>query len=98
MKEEFCIMPDEHFYYTKRMSGLERHEIFFGGRNRNKSINDGLIVFITPEQHRGTYGVHGKKGHELDMELKRIGQKAWMKYYDKTEEEFIERYGKNYLI
>lgn len=97
MGEEFCIMPNKHFYYTKRLPSLERHEVFFGGRNRNKSIEDGLVVFITLEQHRGTYGVHGKNGHELDLELKKIAEKRWCEYYGKTIEDFIKRYGKNYL-
>ena len=26
-----------------------------------------------------------------------IGQLSWMKYYKKSKEEFIKRYGKNYL-
>lgn len=97
MSNEFCIMPNKHFYYTYRMPGLERHEVFFGGRNRSKSIEDGLVVFITPEQHRGTYGVHGKKGHELDLELKQIAEERWCEFYGKTKEQFIKRYGRNYL-
>ena len=34
---------------------------FFGKAYRNKSIKDGLIIFLTEEDHRGENGVHGKK-------------------------------------
>ena len=89
-------MPESDLYKTERFAGSERHEVCFGS-NRKRSIEDGLVVFLTPEQHRGTYGVHGKYGKELNMELRKIGQRAWMNYYEKTEEDFIERYGRNYL-
>ena len=59
-----------------------------------KSINDGLIVFLTRKDHRGTNGVHGKNGDKLNRMLKSIAQKAWCKYYNKTKEEFIREYGK----
>ena len=96
-KKEFCIMPVNTRYSTTRFEGSERHEVLFGARNRSKSIEDGLIVFLTPDDHRGTYGVHGKKGHDFDMYLKKIAQKRWMEFYNKTTEQFIKRYGKNYL-
>ena len=69
----------------------ERHEVFFSRAYRNKSIKDGLIVFLTEEEHRGTYGVHGKKGDKLNRKLKRIAEKAWIDYYKKTKEEFYRK-------
>ena len=97
MNNEFCIMPINTKYSTRRFEGSERHEVFFGVRNRSKSIEDGLVVFLTPEDHRGTYGVHGKKGHEFDLYLKQIAEKRWCEFYGKTKEQFIKRYGKNYI-
>lgn len=98
MEEEFCIMPKSPFYHTRRTSFFnERHEVFFGTANREKSIEDGMIVFLPSEGHRGTNGVHGKNGHKLDTYLKQLGQQAWQEYYGKTKEDFIARYGKNYL-
>lgn len=97
-KEEFCIMPIDLNYSTKRTSYYcERHEVIFGRAYRQKSIKDGLIVFLTPELHRGTYGVHGKYGKDLNLYLKQIAQRRWQEYYNKTIEDFIARYGKNYL-
>lgn len=76
---------------------VEEHHIFYGGRNRNKTEKDGLKVFLCYEHHRGTDGVHGKNGHELDTQLKQEAERIWIKYYNKTIEDFIKRYGKNYL-
>ena len=96
-KEELCIMPEKAGYGTKRTSFFcERHEVFFGN-NRQRSIKDGLVVFLTPGAHRGTYGVHGREGKEFNLYLKKIAQIAWQEYYSKTTEDFIREYGKNYL-
>lgn len=76
---------------------LEYHHVFFGGRNRKKSDDDGLTVWLCYRHHRGTFGVHGKNGHELDLILKKIGEMNWCKYYKKTPIDFIKRYGRNYL-
>ena len=94
-EEEFCIMPKSNLYSTIRTSVYcERHEVYFSKAYRDKSIKDGLIVFLTGESHRGTNGVHGKNGDELNRKLKRLAEKAWTSYYNKTKEEFLEEYGK----
>ena len=93
--KDFCIMPKNDSYSTVRTEiHCERHEVYFSKAFRQKSINDGLIVFLTRKDHRGTNGVHGKNGDKLNRKLKRLAQKAWIDYYKKTKEEFIERYGK----
>lgn len=95
LKTDFGIMPQSTKYSPKRTKKYcERHEVFFSRAYRNKSIKDGLIVFLTEEDHRGTNGVHGKNGDKLNRYLKKTAQKAWMSYYGKTKEEFIDRYGK----
>lgn len=70
----------------------------FEGRtgNRDKSIEDGLVIFITPYQHRTNDNSIHLNPKQWEW-LKAIAQKAWQKYYNKTEEEFRLRYGKNYL-
>ncbi len=96
-KEEFCIMPKNHNYSIKRTSIYShRHEVFFGARNRQLSIEDGLIVFLRPEMHNmSKKGVHFDR--VFDLYLKKIAEKVWLGYYDKTIEDFIKRYGRNYL-
>lgn len=70
----------------------------FEGRtgNRDKSIEDGLVIFITPYQHRTNNNSIHLNPKQWEW-LKAIAQKAWQEYYDKTKEEFIARYGRNYL-
>ena len=99
-KDEFCIMPENLFYETKRFYGSERHEVFEGRTgNREKSIKDGLVIFITPEMHReGKYAVHrNPKFWKETVKIQKIAEQAWIDYYGKTKEDFIKRYGKNYL-
>ena len=97
MKKEFCIMYDNPPLWRKeRHSGLVRHEIFYGIKNRKKSIEDGLVVFLEPKMHNmSNKGVHFNK--EFDNKLKKEGQKVWQVYYDKTEDDFIKKYGRSYL-
>lgn len=97
MKEEFCIMPENPLYSTTRFYGSERHEVFEGRTgNRPKSIEDGLVIFLTPERHRiGKNAIH--KDYEFWNEVKKIAEKAWCEYYGKTTDDFRARYGKNYL-
>lgn len=104
--KEYCIMNEGMFftkehcyrYYSERVYGTVRHEIFFGTANRKKSIKYGLVVFIKPEDHNmSEYGVHGSKGHEFDMYLKKLGQERAMDEYAWTTSEFIDIFGKNYL-
>lgn len=97
-QKDFCIMPKNNSYSTVRTQiYCERHEAYFSKAFRQKSIDDGLIVFLKREDHRETNGVHGKNGDKLNRKLKRIAQKAWMDYYKKSKEEFIKRYGKSYI-
>jgi len=98
MEEEKCIMVDNPPYWRNfRFNGSERHEIFEGRTgNRKKSIEDGLVIFTTPEIHR----TNKKSIHLSPKEwiwLKQEAEKRYCIYYDKTKEEFSERYGRNYL-
>jgi hypothetical protein len=94
-KEEFCIMPPDNRYSNIRYPGLERNEIF-GGANRQRSIKDGLVVYLTPEQHRtGKYSFHLAPNEWIW--LKKLAEETWCEYYNKTKEDFIKEYGKNYI-
>lgn len=98
MKEEFCIMNDNPPYWRNfRFQGSERHEIFEGRTgNRDKSIEDGLVIFLTPELHRtGRHSIH--LAPKEWFYLKRLAEQHWCDHYKKTKEQFLERYGKNYL-
>ena len=97
-KKEYCIMPKDARWSTERFEGSHRHEIFFGysNGNRDKSIEDGLVIFLRPEDHNmSEKGIHANR--EFDLYAKRKAQLRWMEFYGKTAEQFIKRYGKNYL-
>ena len=96
MAVEKCIMPNNPpRWYNERKEGLVRHECIFG-KNRQKSIEDGLVVFLEPKLHNmSEYAVHFNPS--FDKELKELAQRTWMEYYEKTTEDFISRYGRSYL-
>lgn len=90
-------MPNGIKWKNYRFPGSERHEIFEGRTgNRDKSIEDGLVIFTTPENHRtskDSIHLNPKKW----LFLKKLGEQVWIEYYGKSIEEFRKRYGKNYL-
>lgn len=71
---------------------LDRHEIFHGG-NRRKSKELGLWVLLDHSVHMDLH----HRYPEDDLYLKKLGQKAAMKKYGWTTEQFIKEFGKNYL-
>jgi len=96
IKKDFCIMPKSPLYEIERRSNLKRHEVFFGAKQRQLSIKYGLVIFLTNEMHNmSDKGIHFDK--DFDDKVKKIGQKAFMKYYHKTKEEFRKIFGKSYI-
>ena len=76
---------------------LEEHHTLHGTANRK--ICDRYKEFkfkLCFECHRGTNGVHGKNGLELNLKLKKKSQKIFESEYG-TREEFIKLFGRNYL-
>lgn len=90
------IHKSKKCFVCGKKSNLHLHHIMFG-KNRKKSDEDGLVVYLCYEHHEGTNGVHGKNGHDLDIKLKKLAEYLWIYNYDKSIDDFIKRYGKNYL-
>nr|DAF74486.1 MAG TPA: hypothetical protein [Caudoviricetes sp.] len=89
-------MPCDVRWSTVRLAGLHKHHIFGGVPNRRYSEEDGLVIFLTPEDHNmSEKGIHANR--EFDLYAKRKAQLRWMEFYDKTEEEFRQRYGASWL-
>ena len=87
-KEKRCLVCGMPF-------NIHIHEVYFG-KNRQKSIEDGCCVYLCGNHHnQSNEGVHFN--HELDMKLKREMEIAWLEYYNKTIDDFIERYSRSYL-
>lgn len=74
---------------------LHLHHVFYGTANRRLSDADGCVVYLCQRHHTGAGGVHGNT--KIDLTLKARMEQAWLNYYNKTIEDFIERYGRNYL-
>jgi len=82
-------------YVCKNTIGLHKHHIF-EGRNRNNSEEDGLWLYLCAKHHNmSDEGIHFNK--ELDLKVKKEAEKRWLEYYNKTIDDFIKRYGKNYI-
>lgn len=89
---EVSIMPKSPLYSTTKIKGLEKHHIFGGTSNRPKSEQYGLFVWLSEEQHKYL------TDHPLEnLKLKKIAQATFMNHYNKTTNEFIEIFGKNWL-
>ena len=90
------LQTKKECYITGSTYNLHKHHIFEGAANRKLSERDGLWIWLRADWHNlSDYGVHFNK--ELDLKLKRIAQKKWQEYYNKTKEDFIKEYGKSYI-
>ena len=95
-KEEFCIMKPDVRWSTQRFEGSHKHHIFGGMPNRKHSDEDGLVIFLRPEDHNmSNKGIHFNT--EFDLYAKRKAPERWMEFYGKTVEQFRKRYGKRWL-
>lgn len=74
---------------------LEEHHIFFGTSNRKLSEKYGLKVYLCARHHRGTDSPH--QFRPIDIELKQMAEHKFLNHYNKSIEEFISIFGKNYL-
>lgn len=91
------IQPEKYCFICGSRRDLELHHVMFGSANRKLADEDGLTVWLCPLCHRGTYGVHGREGNGLDLDLKKIAEAKWLRMTGKTKADWIKRYGKNYL-
>lgn len=91
-KRKSILTDDLEHCYICHQRGIELHEVYFG-KNRLNSIKYGCVVPLCTDHHRGVYGVHGKRGDELDKYLKKIMQEKFEEVYDI---DFISVFRKNY--
>lgn len=83
---------DKACFFCGKRGDLARHEVFHGS-NRTRSKNLGCWVYLCPECHTKLHS----KDPALDRQLKQIGQRKAMEWYDWTIEDFRERFGKSYV-
>ena len=91
------LQGKEKFYYLSYAENvpLEQHHIYHARGQRTTSDRHGFWVWLTPEWHRGTQGVHGRDGHNVDLLLKQDCQRKFEETHSR--EEFMKLIGRNYL-
>ena len=74
---------------------LHKHHIY-GGANRSKSEKYGCWCYLCATHHNmSDQGVHFNR--DTDLKLKQYCEEQWLKKYDKTTDDFIREFGRNYL-
>lgn len=95
MQSKSIIQDNHACYICGTTFNLNRHHIF-NGPNRRLSEEDGCVVYLCVYHHTGSAdSVHLNK--KIDLTLKARCEEAWLEEYGKTKEDFIRRYGRNYL-
>jgi hypothetical protein len=89
------LQTEKECYICHTTQNLQRHHVYYGTANRKLSEEDGCVVYLCMEHHTGRLGIHFNKKENL--KLKQECEKAWLDHYGKTKEDFIRRYGRNYL-
>ena len=92
----FSILQDKkECYKCGNRLDIHIHEVYFG-KNRQKSIEDGCCIYLCSTHHNmSNKGIHFD--HNFDLEVKKKMEQKWLEYYGKTIDDFIKRYGRNYL-
>ena len=90
------ILQDEKVcYICGTTQNLNLHHVFYGTANRSISDIDGCVVWLCVRHHTGAAGVHSNR--KIDLTLKTRCEEAWIEKNNATIEDFINRYGRNYL-
>ena len=99
MKELTSIMTDdlEHCYIHKKFLGIdipgeELHHAIHGVANRKIADKEKLYCYLCRDCH---CLLHDTGYHDRD--LQRDAEMAWIEHNSATIEDWIKRYGKNYL-
>lgn len=92
---ESIIKTGKCCFFCGRTDRLEKHHAIHGTANRKKAEELGLWVWLCPECHRSTDGVHGKNGHGKDLAVKMAAEYAFLKHH--SMDEWMKEIGKNYL-
>lgn len=96
--DRYSILTNDltHCKICGTSQGVGLHEVFYGSANRKKSKEDGMIIPLCGYHHNlSNQGIHYNK--EFDLREKQQAQLAWLSYYGKTVDDFIKRFGQNYL-
>lgn len=96
MIRESILMEMDHCLVCGNTYNLHIHEVFFGANNRENSIREKLCISLCSFHHNmSDKGIHFNK--EFDLMIKKWAEKKWLEKNNKTIEDFIKIFGKNYL-
>ena len=76
---------------------VQHHHIIHGKGKRNQCETVYSLIALCWDCHHGTYGVHGKNGYELDLQLKKNLERTYREM-DLTEEEIKYWLGGRYYL
>lgn len=77
-------------------SPLHLHHVVGGSGKRAISDREGLTIWLCPYHHNmSDKGIHFDK--ELDLRVKQMAQMEWMQQNNKTIEDWIKLFRRNYL-
>lgn len=86
----YCFIHKEYLHMT--VPAVHEHHCIHGVANRKLADKDGLTVFLCMACHNA---LHDKRLY--DLKLQQYAEQVWLDHYGKTVDEWIKRYGKNYL-
>lgn len=91
----YSILNNLNKCYFCNRPAQNKHEVFFGRKNRQISIENGFCVGLCAWHHNlgGKECVH--ENREMDLILKRLYQQEYEKNHSR--EDFINLIGKSYL-
>ena len=89
------LQSEKECYICHTTQNLQLHRVFYGTANRKLSDEDGCVVYLCQMHHTGRLGIHFNKAENL--KLKEEMERAWIEYCGKTKEDFIRRYGRNFI-
>jgi len=94
-KEHKSIKSIYRDYEDWELEYLEAHEPIKGNPNRRLSIERGMFMYITSEEHHRLH--HTDEGQALDEQYKKEMQLLCMEAHNMTEDEFREVFKISYL-
>lgn len=74
---------------------VEKHHIFFGTAKRRISDTEGCWLWLCPEHHRGSSGVHSDNNLSRRIQIK--CEQEWIRRNKSDEEGFRRVFGRNYI-
>lgn len=86
------IQDEKECYFCGNVLDLDLHHVMSGTNRRHLADEDGLTVYLCRYHHNKVH-----QNRELNLLLKRVAQRRYMEYYDKTLEEYLKRYEKSFL-